>query len=77
MAKRFNPYVLIPIVLNLLVLVAVPSLFESNEFGRALFVFIVAILWPWILYFVIGRILHDLVRRVSEERGASENHDLV
>lgn len=72
MAGRFNPYVLIPIVLNLLVLVVVPSLFENNEFGRALFVFIVAILWPWILYFVIGRILHDLVARISKERKGIE-----
>ena len=77
MVRRFNPYMIIPIVLNVLVLGVVPRLFEANEFGRALFVFAIAIIWPWVLYFVIGRILEDLVKQVSKKREADENHDFV
>ena len=41
MAKRFNPYMLMPIVLNVLVLGAVPRLFEAEGFGRAFFIFLI------------------------------------
>lgn len=77
MAKRFNPYMLMPIVLNVLVLGAVPRLFEAEGFGRAFFIFLIATIWPWVLYFVIGRILQDLVKHVSKEREPNENHDFI
>ena len=77
MARRFNPYMLIPILLDVLVLSVAPRLFEAESFGRAFFIVVIALVWPWVLYFIIGRILQDIVKHVSKEQEENENHDFV
>ena len=72
-----NPFLIIPIVLNLLVLLVVPLLLHENGLARATIVAVAALGAPWILFFIIGRVLDHVVRTTQEERDEAEHRDFV
>ncbi len=77
MAKDRNWYILIPIVLNVLVLVVLPTLWRQNGPERTLIVAVAALGWPWLMYFVIGRIIEHIIAKTSQGRETSDHEDFV
>jgi len=77
MAKERNWYILIPIVLNLLVLVVLPTLWRQNGPERTLIIAVAALGWPWLMYFVIGRIIEHTITKASQSHKASDHEDFV
>ena len=64
MAKERNYAWLIPVILNLLVLGVVRGIFQETSLDRAVLLTAAALGFPWLLYFVISR----LINHVAEDR---------
>lgn len=77
MAKRRNPFILIPIVLDVLVLAIFPTFAEAQGFPKAFLVSLIAMVFPWILFFIFGRIVDSVVSEEIERREGENNHDFV
>jgi len=77
MAKERNWFILIPIGFNLLVLGILPQFVREQDFARAILVSIAALAWPWVLYFIIGRLINHVRARTKAERQTAEDRDFV
>ena len=63
----------IPIVLNLLVILILPQLYQENTAANATLVAVAALGTPWVLAALIGRILRSVVEDAT--RAQEERHD--
>lgn len=85
MAKVSNPYVLIPIFLNVILLMGLPFFGGIEEVARLIPLLVLAFAFPWILAWVIGKIVHramtdypDCCGRGTPRHGdAPDNSDFV
>ncbi len=77
MAKRRTPFILIPIVLDVLVLAIFPTFAQAQGFAKAFLVSLVAMAFPWILFFIFGRIVESVVSEEIERHDAENNRDFV
>ena len=66
---RVNRYMLIPLVLNLLALIVIPTIFAENTFAKAALLTVAALAWPWVLYFLIGSAVSHAIQ--SDARALS------
>ena len=75
-----TPFILIPIFLNVILLVGFPyfNTFNANPpLGRLYPVLMLAFVWPWVMYFVIGAIIDYLARQSARKRDEAEDRDFV
>jgi len=78
MAKIRNPYILIPIFFNVILLAGIPSFSERGlELARLTPLLALALVLPWILYFVIGRIIQQIVDEQARRREEAKDSDFV
>ena len=78
MAKLRNPYILIPIFFNVILLAGIPSFGERGlELARLTPLLALALVLPWILYFVIGRIIQQVVDEQARRREEAKHSDFV
>jgi len=78
MAKVRNPYILIPIFFNVMLLAGIPSFGERGmELARLTPLLALALVLPWILYFVIGRIIQQIVNEQTRRREEAKHSDFV
>jgi hypothetical protein len=66
--KERNWFLLIPIVFNVLVLMVLPTSLRQWGFERTLIIAVAAMGWPWLLYYLIGRLINYLVERAEAKR---------
>lgn len=67
MAKQLNPGIAIAIFLNVILLLGIPS-FGEGEVERIGPLLVLAFAMPWILYWVVGRVLAGMRKNVREDR---------
>jgi len=77
MAKKRDPFMVIPIILNVLVLLVFGIFVEREGLARAVGISIVGLAAPWVLYFIISRIIHGMISKEKQEWEADHNHDFV
>jgi hypothetical protein len=77
MAKEKSWFVLIPIGFNLLVLGILPQLLREQDIARAILLAVAALVCPWVLYFIIGRVISHIVTRTKAEHQPVDDSDFV
>ena len=78
MAKLRNPYILIPIFFNVILLAGIPSFSARElELARLIPLLALAVVLPWILYFVIGKIIQQTVDAQARRREEAKHSDFV
>jgi Kef-type K+ transport system membrane component KefB len=77
MAKGRNLFILIPLILDVLVLAVFPAFAQAQGFPKAFLVSLIAMVFPWILFFIFGRVIDSVVSEEIERREAEDNHDFV
>ena len=77
MAKERNPFILIPIVLNVVVLMIIPRFAQEVGIAQALLVSFTAMAFPWLLFYIIGRGIDHVISKEIEKREVNDNHDFV
>ncbi|MEN8006969.1 MAG: hypothetical protein ABFS42_08130 [Candidatus Krumholzibacteriota bacterium] len=77
MILKRNPYLMIPLFLNLILLTGIPYFDGSQEVVRLAPLLVFALALPWILYFVIGRILESVARQAREKGNGDEDSDFI
>ena len=76
MSYRRNPFVFIPIVLTIAVLLIAPKTVEEHGL-TGIFLVLAAIGFPWFLFYVIGLGVRHMMEEQKRAREAEENHDFV
>ena len=76
MARVRNPFVFIPIVLTVAVLVIAPKAITEHE-ATGVFIVLMAIGFPWLLFFIISRAVQHAIEQSRKSSQAEENHDFV
>ncbi len=76
MAYRRNPFIFIPIVLTIAVLLIAPKTVEQHEI-KGVFLVLMAIGFPWFLFFVISRGVQHVIEEDRKKSQATDNHDFV
>ena len=77
MSHLKTPFVLIPIFLNVILLVGIPY-FGAKPPMLSLFPLLaLAMVWPWVMYFVIAGIIDYLAKHSERKRARSENGDFI
>ena len=74
---RVNRYMLIPLALNLLALIVIPTLFAENTFAKAALLTVAALAWPWVLYFLVGSAVSHAIESDTRKRKEEEESDFV
>lgn len=77
MARKWNPFILIPIILDVGVLAVLPKFVAQSGLARALPVSLVALAFPWLLFFIISSGISSIVKKEKEEQEAEHNRDFV
>lgn len=75
-----TPFVIIPIFLNVILLVGIRyfNTFNANPPMISLFPLLaLAMIWPWVMYFVIGAIINYLSKQSAKKHAGHENSDFV
>ena len=75
MAYRRNPFIFIPIVLTVAVILIAPKTVEQHEI-KGIFLVLMAIGFPWFLFFMIGRGVEHMMEQEKKSQ-ANDNHDFV
>lgn len=73
---KWNPFLLIPGALSVAVLFVFPLLL-SRYGARGLVIGLVAIAWPWLMYFIISRGVDHVVSKEVERHRSEDNQDFV
>lgn len=76
MSNRRNPFIFIPIVLTIAVLLIAPKTIGQHEI-KGVFLVLMAIGFPWFLFFVIGQGVEHVIKEETKKRQANDNHDFV
>ena len=76
MASRRNPFIFIPIVLTIAVLLIAPKTIGEHEV-KGIFLVLMAIGFPWFLFYVIVRGMGHVIEEETRKRQANDNHDFV
>jgi hypothetical protein len=76
MAYRRNPFIFIPIVLTVAVLIIAPKTVEQHEI-KGIFIVLMAIGFPWFLFYIISRGVQHMLDEQRRRSQANENHDFV
>ena len=72
-----TPFVIIPIFLNVILLVGIPY-FDANPPLKSLYpVLGLALVFPWVLYFVIAAVLNSVAKQTGREVQRAEDGDFV
>ena len=77
MNLKRNPYLLIPIFLNVILLAGLPYFGGLTEVAGLIPVIVLALATPWFLYFLIGRILADVEKKARRESDGPEDTDFI
>ncbi len=77
MAGKRDPFMLIPIVLTIAVLIIAPKTIHQQGLSKGLFLILAAIGFPWFLYFVITRAVEWAVSEEVRKRKEEEDRDFV
>jgi K+ transporter len=76
MAYRRNPYMFIPIVLTIAVVLIAPKTVQEHGIN-GVFLVLAAIAFPWFLFYVISRAVQHVIDEAKKKSRANENHDFV
>ncbi len=76
MAMKMNPGIVIAIFLNVILLCGLPF-FGEGEASRLAPLIVLALVWPWVMYFIVSRIITFVVGESSRRRQEKENSDFV
>lgn len=77
MVRKRNPYLMIPLFFNLILLVGIPYFGGMGEVAFLIPVLVLAFATPWILYFIIGRILESVAREARERDNGDKDTDFI
>lgn len=77
MSLKRNPYLLIPIFLNVILLAGVPYFGGLTDVVGLVPLLVLAFATPWFLYFLIGRILADVEKKARREGDGPEDTDFI
>lgn len=77
MALRINPGIAIALFLNVILLLGIPFFgdLKTNEMARPLVG--LALVWPWVMVWAIGRAMAWIARESARRREEKENSDFV
>lgn len=77
MARKRNPYMVIPIFLSIAVLIIAPKAIHQEGLSKGLFLVCAAIGFPWLLYFIISRAVQKTISDEVKKQREEENQDFV
>ena len=77
MAYLKTPFVLIPVFLNVILLVGIPYFGNNPPILRLLPLLVLALTWPWVMYFVVGAIIDHIAKQSARKRAKAEDADFV
>ena len=80
MAHLKTRFVLIPIFLNLVLLAGIPyyHTFSTSSMFHSLFSLVaLAMIFPWVMFFVVGAFFDFIARNSAKKRDEVENSDFV
>jgi hypothetical protein len=77
MARKWNPFILIPIILDIGVLAIFPTFVAREGLARALPVSLIAMAFPWLLFFIIGSGISSIVEKEKEKQEEEHKRDFV
>ena len=77
MARKPSPFITIPIFLNLILLAGIPYFGGMTEVVGLIPVLVLALATPWLLYFIIGRILESVAREARKRDNGDGDTDFI
>ena len=77
MAGKKRRFMLIPIVLNIAVLIIIPSLVSEQGLVKGTTLILAALVFPWILFAILSAIITSAVKEEIEEHDAKRESDFV
>ena len=77
MARKRDPYMLIPIVLSIAVLIIAPRTIHQEGLSKGLFLTFVAAGFPWLLYFIITGAVEKTISEEVRKRKEDEDRDFI
>jgi hypothetical protein len=77
MARKRDPYMLIPIVLSIAVLIIAPKTIHQEGLTKGLFLTLVGAGFPWLLYLIITRAAERTVSEEVKKRKEEEDRDFI
>lgn len=77
MAGKVKRFLFIPVVLDLGVLFAIPSAMESMGVRTGTLVIGIAMIFPWVLFFIWSLVIGEVIKEELEEQEKEREKDFI
>lgn len=70
-----NPWILIPIFFNVILAMGLPFMRHGTSLTELAPLLLLGFLWPWVMYFIVGRIIDHTVKEARKPRRSRDSQD--